>query len=226
MKKQHFTLIELLVVIAIIAILASMLLPALNQARDRAKSAKCVSNLKQLGLGLINYSDDYDDWIINAQDDDGVYWGEKLASLKYVTTSSDYSRSNPTGVFNCPSAMQKIISSWYWNKYGLNLLLNNGVGGAYHPSKVIQVKTPSKVVYAGDSVDPFAGNGNAYSKIRARFLRYRPEQRHAGAWNCLFIDGHVGPIKKIYISGDYSSALDYWGHGNYPYWEPWAGQYY
>ena len=59
LQKDQFTLIELLIVIAIIAILASMLLPALNQARDKAKSIKCVSNLKQIGTAGLFYANDH-----------------------------------------------------------------------------------------------------------------------------------------------------------------------
>ena len=93
-KKNKFSLIELLVTIAVIAILAGMLLPALNKARDTAYSITCISNLKQLGTGMDMYVSDNEDFYplqsysnpdAEKDYDQVVYWGGTLASGKYIT---------------------------------------------------------------------------------------------------------------------------------------------
>ena len=73
--RRGFTLIELLVVIAIIAILAAILFPVFAQAREKARSASCLSNLKQMGLAWMMYAQDYDEKFPFADPGDGANWG-------------------------------------------------------------------------------------------------------------------------------------------------------
>ena len=87
-QKNNFTLIELLVVIAIIAILASMLLPALNKARDKAKSIQCVSNLKQCGTALEMYAGEFNDIVPGPAPLGYNSWYELYSILKYLPAKS------------------------------------------------------------------------------------------------------------------------------------------
>jgi len=105
-KAFGFTLIELLVVIAIIAILAAILFPVFAQAREKARQISCLSNLKQIGTGMLMYSQDFDEtWMPSRTPAPGGNWYEWSVLVQpYIKNGSTVVDNYTSGVFNCPSA--------------------------------------------------------------------------------------------------------------------------
>jgi len=120
-RKRAFTLIELLVVIAIIAILAAILFPVFARARENARRSSCQSNLKQIGLGILQYTQDYDETFPR------VHFGTTYDSSDLSTGGSNYKWMDAVfpyikseQIFNCPSASKGVKSYKYGDsdKYG------------------------------------------------------------------------------------------------------------
>lgn len=112
---QNFTLIELLVVIAIIAIIAAMLLPALNSARESGKKIRCTANLKQVGVGFSLYGSDYEGYVPTAYSDNnwnGRKWFEMFKDLGYTSNEE---------LYHCPSESIFEFTGADLN-YGINAL--------------------------------------------------------------------------------------------------------
>ena len=225
MKKRLFTLIELLVVIAIIAILASMLLPALQQARERAYAASCLSNLKEVGSALTHYADNHSGFLVPFEASwpvgnvSAAYWQQRLVLLKLVPHyKTTFDVSVPNGVLRCPAEKrnslngQSLWNSWKGTHYGMNYFAQNNHntwGGIKYWARrrLSSIYQPSRAYYvmdAGLGIDTSGNTKYPYPSIRAGFTNIAI--RHSGKFNAVHFDGHAAsyttyPLRGV--SGDW-----------------------
>jgi len=138
-QKHAFTLIELLVVIAIIAILAAILFPVFARARESARRASCLSNLKQIGLGIMMYVQDYDEKYpaanitIEQTPPNGYYWG---SGTGWFWQQTIYPYTKDLNILRCPSATLQLSDAadgprYYAYNYGANMMIMRD--GRYFP---------------------------------------------------------------------------------------------
>ena len=185
-SSRQFTLIELLVVIAIIAILAAMLLPALSAARERARSANCVSNLKNIGLAVTIYSDraNGEMYSFAAASASGGFWNYNLQESNCVPGKE----TDVQKTFFCPSSQPKSSSLLF--TYGMFCT------PVYKPIYLYKIEEPSNHFMVADSYktdisSPYYRMGATQSASEAS-----PYLVHGQLCNMLFVDCHVESVNK------------------------------
>jgi len=209
-KRRGFTLIELLVVISIIALLISILMPALSKAREQAKSVVCMGNERQVGLAMLYYADEWDDYVPRGTSS-GERWFRMLMPYlgQEAIDSGGVEDYRHIEIFSCPSypSDKEAVICYVINDWG------DGYTGANFPTRLSRFGgRASEIIYLADSeagdwrpdvtnensaeidrLDVFLRSHmpcsiNEYDKLEGRRVA---NSRHNVGSNSLFLDGHV-----------------------------------